>query len=193
MNHLEGLSDQQLVDLLREGNHAAFTEIYNRYVQELLNHAYNQVRRREEAKDIIHQVFTMLWHKRATIKLSPNLPGVLFTSVRNIVVNQVVRQKVQNKYLESVRHFVSQETVVTDHLIREKQLAEIINKEIALLPPKMREVFELSRKGNLSHKEIAEQLNLSEQTVSKHISNALKILRDKFGVIGVLIWFIQQQ
>jgi RNA polymerase sigma-70 factor (family 1) len=193
MDNLGTLSDQELVGLLREGNHAAFTEIYNRYAHELLNHAYNQVRGREEAKDIIHQVFTMLWYKRATIKLIPNLPGVLFTSVRNIVLNQVVRQKVQNKYLESVQHFAAHETIVTDHLVREKQLAEIIEKEIALLPPKMREVFELSRKGNLSHKEIAKQLNVSEQTVSKHISNALKILRDKFGIIGVLIWFIQQQ
>lgn len=193
MENLESLSDQELTDLLRLGNHAAFSEIYTRYIHVLLNHAYNQLRDREDAKDVIHQVFTNLWLKRDTINLSPNLAGVLFTSVRNLVINQVVRQKVQNKYIDSVQHFVQHETIVTDHLIREKQLASLIDQEIANLPSKMREVFELSRKANLSHKEIADRLSISEQTVSKHISNALKILRNKFGMIGLMIWFIQQQ
>lgn len=193
MDNLGSLSDQELTDLLRLGNHAAFTEIYNRYVHVLLNHAYNQVREREEAKDIIHQVFTNLWFKRETMNISPNLAGVLYISTRNMVINRVVRQKVQNKYIDSVKHFVQHEAIVTDHLIREKQLAAIIEEEITRLPAKMREVFEMSRKANLSHREIAERLHISEQTVSKHVSNALKILRDKFGMIGLMIWLIQQQ
>ncbi len=59
----------------------------------------------------------------------------------------------------------------------------IIEKEIGALPPKMREVFELSRKENLSHKEIAEKLNLSEKTVKKQVNNSLKILRSKLGMV----------
>jgi len=55
-----------------------------------------------------------------------------------------------------------------------------------LLPPKMREIFELSRKEYLSHKEIAEKLGISEQTVSKQVSNALKILRTKLGFFAYL-------
>ncbi|MNT81059.1 RNA polymerase sigma factor [compost metagenome] len=58
----------------------------------------------------------------------------------------------------------------------------MIEKGIAELPPKMREVFELSRKHIMSHKEIAEQLNISEQTVRKQVNNALKILRSKLGM-----------
>jgi len=56
------------------------------------------------------------------------------------------------------------------------------------LPPKMKTVFELSRKANLSHKEIATQLDLSESTVKKHVNNALKILRGKLGLVIYLLY-----
>jgi RNA polymerase sigma-70 factor (ECF subfamily) len=75
-------------------------------------------------------------------------------------------------------------------LVREKQLAAIIEREIAALPPKMREVFVLSRKEYLTHKEIAELLGISEQTVSKHVTNALKILRVKLGAVAYILLII---
>jgi len=76
---------------------------------------------------------------------------------------------------------------VTDHLIRERILMEIIEEGIAEMPQRMREVFEMSRKQHLSHKEIAEQLNISEDTVRKHIQNGLKILRPKLEII-LIAW-----
>jgi RNA polymerase sigma-70 factor (ECF subfamily) len=63
----------------------------------------------------------------------------------------------------------------------------IIEKEIADLPAKMREVFELSRKTFLSHKEIAGQLDLSEKTVRNQVNNALKVLRVKLGIFVFLL------
>ncbi|MNL67317.1 RNA polymerase sigma factor [compost metagenome] len=70
-------------------------------------------------------------------------------------------------------------------------MTAMIEKEIAALPQKMREVFELSRKQNLSHKEIAEQLGISEQTVSKQVTNALKILKTKLGLMLYLVFLIR--
>jgi len=57
----------------------------------------------------------------------------------------------------------------------------MIEQEIDALPEKMREVFRLSRDNGLSHKEIANQLSLSEYTVSNQITSALKVLRVKLG------------
>jgi RNA polymerase sigma-70 factor (ECF subfamily) len=68
-------------------------------------------------------------------------------------------------------------------------MEELIEKEIATLPPKMREVFELSRKANLNYREIAEKLNISDNTVKKQMSNALKILRSRLGVIFDLFFY----
>lgn len=175
------LSDIQLAHLLAEGDRLAYTEIYDRYIFVLLNHAYNKTRNREEAKDVVHEVFTMLWSKRAELNLNINLSGFLYTSVRNIILNQFAHQSVQSRYIESVQHFANNEEPITDHLIREKQLSVLIDREISSLSPKMREVFELSRRDHLSHKEISEKLDISEQTVSKHVTNALRILRVRLG------------
>lgn len=79
--------------------------------------------------------------------------------------------------------FIEKGEYVTDQQLLEQELKEAIEKEIALLPPKMREVFELSRKQDLSYKEIADQLHISDKTVKKQVNNALHILREKLDTV----------
>lgn len=181
-------TDNELLSALKEGDRAAFNEIYNRNVILLLNHAYNKLRDREMAKDMVQDVFVTLWQKRAILQISSNLTGYLYTALRNSILNHIVHKDVQAKYLDSMLRFEEEEPLLADHQVRERQFSEIIEKEIADLTPKMREVFELSRKKHLSHKEIADQLNISEQTVSKHMTNALKILRLKLGIVIYLLF-----
>jgi RNA polymerase sigma-70 factor (family 1) len=183
-------TDQELFDLLQSGDEVAYATIYDRHVFTLLNHAYNKTRNREEARDTVQEVFTRLWARRQHIQITTNLAGFLYTSVHHIVIDQFVHSKVKDKHFASILSFAEQSYEATDHRARENQLAAIIEKEIAGLPPKMREIFELSRKHHLSHKEIAERLNISDQTVSKQVSNALKILRFKLGIIAYLYFII---
>ena len=79
----------------------------------------------------------------------------------------------------------------TDHLIREKQLKAYIEKEIQALPPKMRAIFEMSRKEHLSYKEIAAITNTSENNVSTQVNNALRILRAKLGLVMYIYFLIK--
>lgn len=176
------LSDHELFDLLKKGDKDAYTEIYQRYFRLLYVHAYKKLQDEEEAKDIIQELFTMLWMKREDILIKSNLIGFLYTVTRNRVLDYFAHKDVQSKYVNSLQGYIDQESLKTDHPIREKEFMKFIEQEIQALPPKMRTVFELSRNENRSHKEIAEQLNISEQTVSKQITNALKILRNKLGV-----------
>src|ERR1700712_2801385 len=184
------LSDPELIALLQTGDSVAYKQIYDRYAVVLLNHAYNKTRDREEAKDIVHEVFASLWANYQSFNANNNLSGYLYTCVRNVFLNQVARNVVQSKYLASLNQFSANGQVITDYLVRERQFLDIINKEIASLPPKMGEVFKLSRNEYLTHKQIAEKLEISEQTVSKHVTNALKILRVKLGVFVYLLWII---
>ena len=180
------LSDQELVILLNKGDRRAFAQIYDRYKFILHAHAVNKLRDREEAKDTIQEVFTYLWSKHDVINISGNLSGYLYGSVRHAILNKITRKQVQEKYLDSLKEFSKQDNVLSDHRIREHQLKEQIEREIRMLPPKMRAVFELSRKEHLSHKEIAWKLEISEQTVSKQITNALRILKLKLCVLAYL-------
>jgi len=184
------LTDPELTNLLKLGDHLAYTEIYNRYKFILHAHAVNKLRDREDARDIIQEVFTYLWSKREIIQFSGSLSGYLYGAIRHAILNKITRKQVQDKYFYSLKSFAIKGDVVTDHLIRESQLKDYIEKEIALLPTKMREVFELSRKEYLSHKEIAWKLEISEQTVSKQITNALRILKVKLGILIYLFFMM---
>jgi RNA polymerase sigma-70 factor (ECF subfamily) len=183
------LSDHELLGLLKESDATAFAEVYDRYKVLLHIHAYNKFSDREEAKDIVQDVFATLWKNRENSELN-NLSGYLYAAVRNSVINHITRKEVKTKYITSIQNFTSSGQIVTDHLIREKQLAAIIEKEIAALPNKMRVIFELSRKEHLSHKEIAKRLDLSEKTVDKQISNALKILKGRMEMITFLAFLL---
>lgn len=94
-----------------------------------------------------------------------------------------------DEYQNSFQQFLTHFHVETDHLVREKMLLEQIEQEVASLPKRMRTVFEPSRKDGLSHKEIAEQLNISEQSARSHVKGALKTLRLRLGAF-ILLYFI---
>jgi len=182
-------SDQELVVLVKENDHDAFVEIYQRYSEALYRHAYKMLRDREAAKDIIQELFTVLWSKRSEFILQTNLSNYLFTATRNRVIKIIAHKSIESVYFSSIQESIKQGNAITDHLVRENELQAIIEREIEKLPPKMRKVFNLSRKEHLSHSEIATQLNLSESTVKKQVNNALKVLRAKLEIYLSLFLF----
>lgn len=174
-------TDQTLVTLFKEGDHKAYSELYDRYSGVLYAHVLRRLNDREEAKDIVHELFTYLWVNRETIQIYGQFSGYLYTSVRNRVIKVIAHKTVVSRYVD-VENLRKHKSLPSDFLIRENQLKRLIEKEVDALPPRMREVFVLSRESYLTHKEIACQLNISELTVKKQMSNALKVLRTRLGL-----------
>lgn len=181
--------DSQLLTLLKRGDELAYAEIYRKYWGILSRHATRMIPDQEEVSDILQEVFLALWNKRAELNDNISLSGYLYTSVRNKVLNRVDHDKVKARYMASLETFIEMGSYQADAVIREKQLKALIEQELAALPPQMRMVFELSRNADLSYKEIAGQLGISENTVRNHISRAIKILRSKFGVMVIFYLF----
>ena len=179
------LPDTELTTLLKEGDQDAFTEIYNRYWKLIYAHVYKMLRDEDDAKDIVQEVFGNLWLKAATIKTNANVSGLLYIAARNKVFDLIGKNKVRTDYIGEIASFISDPVNNQVDTIDEKRIIEILEREIQKLPPKMREIFELSRKDNLSHKEIASKLNISEQTVKKQVQNALKVIKPKLNDAGV--------
>jgi RNA polymerase sigma-70 factor (family 1) len=183
-------SDRELAIMLKEGDRCAFTEIYERYKGILFMHAYKRLSDRDEAEDVVHDLFASLWNGKESLNLdTANLAGYLYRAILNRVFKCISKRKYANQYITSIQNSVSAGITITDHRVRENQLKTIIEREISFLPPKMREVFEMSRNLQLSNKAIAQQLDLSEKTVKNHINHALKILRVKLGIF-TFIWFL---
>lgn len=179
MHELADLPDQQLLRAFQEGSLAAFEEIHRRYFGRLYAHAFKMLGNTADTEDIVQEVFVTLWTKGAAIQLHTGLAGYLYTAVRNRVLNLIEQDKTYRRHLDALAAFVDESSVEVGSGADEELLFSLFEAEIDKLPRKMKEVFELRRQGKLSYSEISEQLSLSDHTVKKQISNAIKILRDR--------------
>ncbi|CAH0266663.1 ECF RNA polymerase sigma factor SigL [Pedobacter sp. Bi27] len=192
MSSISHDADVELFARLQQDDHAAYTEIYGKYSRLLFTHAYKKVGDRELSRDLVQDLFTTLWVKRQEIIIKTVPSAYLYTALRNRILDHIAHQNVSLGYAAYLENYTQGTNDLTDHLIRHKQLMQFIEQEIAALPEKMRQVFELSRKEHLSHKEIAVELGISEQTVRKQIQNALKIMRPKLSVLFVLVFLFEK-
>lgn len=181
MTGLNKLSDQELFVALKGGDPEAYTEIYHRYSASIYIHVYNKLQSREESRDIVQDLFRSLWERRKDLNIQTALAGYLFAAARYRVFELISHRNVVSRFRDSISDFAAHGECITDHLVREKQLLTIIDEAIAALPEKMQEIFVLSRKQHLTHKEIAAKLGISEKTVKNQVNNSLKILRAKLG------------
>lgn len=184
--------DSFLVERLNQEDYQAYTEIYERYWALLWQHAFRMLGDEDDAKDAVQDVFTMLWAKRSELVLAGKLSAFLYSSLRNRVLNVIDYAKVRSTYMASLEKFIDAGEYTTDNQVREKELSRIIEDNLAALPEKMRRVFEMSRLQQLSYREISEKLYISDNTVKKQISKALKILKAKSIWLFFLIYLINQ-
>ncbi|WP_231458955.1 MULTISPECIES: RNA polymerase sigma factor [unclassified Pedobacter] len=171
-------TDNELFELIQLRDKAAFEEIYERFNGLLFIYAFKLVTDKEDARDIVQEIFVYLWSNQ-NIKIKSQLSSYLYTAIRYKVFDWLDKNKSKSNYLLSLGDFAEQGNCITEDYLREKEFASIIEKEVSLLPPKMRQIFEMSRQQHLSQKEIAQLLHLSDKTVKKQMSNALKVLRLK--------------
>ncbi len=197
------MDNPQLVAAIRDGSREAFDEMCGRYYEPLkayarlfLNGAW--------AQDVVQDVFVNVWIRRQALDPGQSLSGYLLRSVFNASVNYVNKNRHANNYrsyceerIESIgyeyynpdRNAVIEQLYVLD-------IRECIDKAVADLPAKCREVFMLSYMHGLSHKDISEQLGISQSTVKNHVYLALCALRGKLSKSELLtllfVIFIQQ-
>jgi RNA polymerase sigma-70 factor (family 1) len=184
-----GYTDQELVALLKQGDHAAFAKVFERYHSLLYIFAYKKINDREEAKDIVHDMFATIWEKRESLIITGQVPAYFYTVLKNKIFDLYKHKKVTQRYLEAFQEYLDVEPEATDFRVRHNDLSALIEKEIAALPEKMRIVFEMSRNTEMSRKEIADTLGLPEETVKSRMHSSMKILKGKLGPKSFLIFF----
>ncbi|WP_434449515.1 RNA polymerase sigma factor [Sphingobacterium lactis] len=175
---------------MRGGDAIAFREIYKRYSELLYIFAYRKLKNESEARDVVHDVFAWLLEKGETLTLHGSLSSYLYKSVLNRIFDIFRKKETFQRYIDQGEHYIDVDSEGTDYLIREKDIRALIDKEIAAMPPRMREVFELRYRQHRSHQEISDQLNISTETVKTHIKHAHKHLKDKLGVVIFLLYIL---
>ncbi|SEN96774.1 RNA polymerase sigma-70 factor, ECF subfamily [bacterium A37T11] len=175
-------ADQQLLTLLKKGDERAFAEIYERFWGVLLRYAQRMLHDEEECRDVLQNTFVKLWEKSPKLSPDTQLSAYLYTLVRNQVLNVIAKDKLKADHLTDLTSYMDNAVPEADQLARTHQLHQLIEEEVGSMPEKMRQVFELSRNQQLSHKEIAVKMNISVFTVKNHITNALKRIRLHLGL-----------
>jgi RNA polymerase sigma-70 factor (family 1) len=170
-------SDQELVEFLKKDSEKSFKVIYERYAPKLYHAAYNLLRNKEVCEDLVQELFTDLWVKRNRLEIL-QLKSYLYRSITNKAL-MVIRSGKATLSLETVEMLMDE--YATDDRVIDKEMQANLDKGISSLPEKCREVFILSRKEQLTHKEIATHLNISVKTVENHLTKALKHLRASMG------------
>lgn len=177
MKH-RNLTDEQLVDFLKSDDKAAFEEIYNRYWYKLLGVAYHETGTREEAEELVQDLFERVWHKRRE-SIIRHLSAYLVVSIKHLAINYVKSQITQRKFQEYLVFNEIKQSYATDESVQFADLSKAVDEAMKKLPEKSVEIFKMSRFENQSVKAIAQQLNLSEKAVEYHITKSLKVLKEQ--------------
>jgi len=175
MDKFKTYTDDKLVQLLKSRELDAFEEIYRRYWKRLYSTCYKRLQSREISEELVQDIFTSLWATRSETTID-NLSAYLFTAARYKVINHVAREASRKTYsneqLKAVREDNSTEEAV---LLNDLHVA--MEKAIGQLPHKRQLIYKMHGQGNLSLKQVASQLGISEKTVENQYGKAMKMLK----------------
>ncbi|WP_308990421.1 RNA polymerase sigma-70 factor [Mariniflexile litorale] len=175
-------SDKELIELLHQGKDEALSLIYKKYWQMMYLAAYNLVQDKEVCEDIVQDIFVDLWNKRTHLIISISLKSYLYTSTVYKVYDffrknkKLIKIELLDNFSETFHALTPETKLLYEELI------EHVDSIIEHLPLKCKAVFKLSREQELSNKEIADKLHISQRTVEGHITKALSILRYSMGM-----------
>ena len=187
MRRLKKISDEELLKLFRNGDEAAFEELYTRYWAELYASAFKRLRIKEAAEEIVQDLFASLWTKRDSLVIHTSFQNYLYSSIRYLVFAYFSKQDNRKTYEDFVLGGAISGDTSTEDRIYLNDLERNLDQGLRRLPEKCRSVFELSRKQYKTNKEIASFLGISEKTVENHLTKALRTLRLHLRYLNVLL------
>lgn len=183
MNAYNTLTDQQLTELLRQDDEGAFSFIYDRHWKSIYQACYNRLGDRELSKDIIQDIFTSLWNRRADIGID-NLSAYLHTAVKFQVL-RVASRSTRTIFVPTFEQLITQ-PIDDNNPVEEREILHLLQLFIDALPEKRRIIFNMHYRENKTTAAIAAELGISQKTVLNQLNNAEIALRARLSQILTL-------
>lgn len=177
-------SDTEFLSGLKSGDEKVFRLIMEQWYSRLFNFARGYLNNEENAREVIQDVFLLLWEQRLKLAEDTVINAYLFTLTRNRCIDMIRREKLvlqfrndkQDEYRRLTENYNALSDTILDNIFAD-ELQDEIDRAINSLTDQCKKVFILSRRNGLKNREISEELNLSLKTVESHITKALRQIR----------------
>ncbi len=195
-NRNENINSDILLWKISCGDQHAFAQFYEYYHQKLAPYVFSILKDKEQTEDILQEVFSKLWLQRQHINHIENIDAYLSTFARNrclnLLTSNIRKQALEASYMQQQ---VDEDTFLSSDKPTEKEYYEWLDKAIDTLPSQQRKVYLLSRIDRKKYLDIANELEISKETVKKYLQLANQSIKTylnkhKDSVISLLLFFI---
>lgn len=173
------------MESFRNGEDKAFGYFFNLHHKSLSYFSSRLLNDPDQAQEIVSDCFLKLWQKRQDFKTALNLKAFLFISCRNACLNYLEKLKVRNATQEQYMLYLQQSDQTILNEVVQAGVLELVNREIEELPDKIRTVFKLLYTEGKTTAEIAEELQVSVQTVRNQKTRAIELIKNALLKKGV--------
>lgn len=176
------MTDEQIMQKIREKDPEAFNEVYNKLYRKLFLFANSLIGNPEESRDIVADSFIKFWSKDNYFSNMTHLQVYFYTIIKNSCIDYLRKDKLRSKVESRLVQAEQLSENVIEKKYQEAELVQLLYDRINQLPDRMQQVFKLTYLDGFSRTEVAQMLNLSENTIRNTNAAAMKTLRLTFSI-----------
>ncbi len=178
MNETLNLDNDLFLKVCLENDEKAYQSLFRHYYAPLSLYALRFIPSREIAEDLVQEVFYKLWRDRRSIRISTSIRAYLITSVKHHCLNYIRHREVEMNYV-SEHLSIMTEAGREEDILTARELQQLIDKAIMGLPEKLRTVFLMHRRQDMTYAQISTQMSISIKTVESYMGKSLKMIRSR--------------
>lgn len=172
-----------------------FEKAYINYYARMIRFAQEYVIREEDAENIVHDIFTEIWEKKIDFPAQQNFSSYVFVMLKNKCIDFLRRKatereiitQIQDEYMQLLKLKFESLEALNNKLLAEPDIDSTIQKAIESLPEKCRQIFVMNKIEGKKQKNIAEELNISINTVESQMAIAYKKLKEELKDLTPLL------
>jgi RNA polymerase sigma-70 factor (family 1) len=169
--------DKILVVKVKNDDQMAFQQLFEKYAERIYYFSMRYIKNKEEAEEIAQEVFVRVWLRRHDLKEELSFSSYIFMIAKNALIDTIRRKQKETIFQDNIKPNTELYSSSSNDSMEYKELSTLIDRSIAELPLKRKQIYLLSRDEGLTYKQIAEKLNISIKTVETHMRLALQQLK----------------
>nr|WP_129730947.1 RNA polymerase sigma-70 factor [Parabacteroides goldsteinii] len=176
------ITDEKLIVAIGNDDYTSYNKLFVRYYSRLCCYVYRLLGEKEDAEDVVQDLFLTLWNNRKKIAIGENVSGYLYKMARNLALNHI---RTRSNYKTVLENREEQLSYYEENPLETEEFRMALYNCINLLPGRCKEVLLLHRVKGLKQKEIADQLSISVKTIKNQIWASLQRLKKCLEVKGI--------